>query len=137
MLDRPAKYDLPRITLGVIAIVAMAAAAAWVMMPFVASTVWATMIVISTWPWLTAVQKRVGGKRGPAVALMVVGLLAVLVVPVWLGISTIVSNVDRLPHYARTIAEKGLPPPPDWVAGIPLVGERAAEAALPQIRALL
>ncbi len=126
MLDRPAKHDIPRITLGVIAIVGMAAAALWVMRPFIAATVWATMIVIATWPWLTGLQRWFGGRRGLAVAVMVVGLLAVLVIPVWLGVTTIADNADRVAGFARRIAEKGLPPPPSWLSGLPVVGERAA-----------
>ncbi len=128
MIDRPAKHDIPRLTLGVVAILAMAGAAVWVMKPFIAAIVWATMIVIATWPMLVGLQRRLGGRRGPAVAVMVVGLLAMLVVPVWIGVSAIADNADRVTAAVRGVAEHGLPPPPAWVEGIPLVGERAATA---------
>ena len=76
MIERPPSYDLTRITLQVTSIGVMTAASLWVMLPFFAAVVWATMIVIATWPILLAVQARLGGRRGPAVAVMVVALLA-------------------------------------------------------------
>ncbi len=124
----PPSYDLPRITLGVLALAAMIGACIWVMLPFAAAVVWATMIVVATWPVLVAVQARLGGRRGPAVAVMVLALLAVLVVPTWLGISTIADNSERVGKLAYSLATDGLPPPPAWLGGIPLVGERVAAA---------
>jgi predicted PurR-regulated permease PerM len=128
MRERPPAVDLPRITLQVLSLGAMIAASVFVMMPFIAAVVWATMIVIATWPFLTGIQARLGGRRGPAVAVMVVVLLAVLVVPTWLGVSTIAENADRVGQFVRSLSTEGLPPPPDWLASIPLVGERLARS---------
>jgi predicted PurR-regulated permease PerM len=124
MNPRPPAYDLPRITLGVLALGAMTAASIWVMLPFLAAVVWAAMIVIATWPILTAVQARLGGRRWPAVAVMVVALLTLLVVPTWLGISTIADNSDRIGKLVHSLTTDGLPPPPDWLGKVPVVGER-------------
>ena len=123
----PPSFDLPRITLGVLAIGAMTFASLWVMLPFVAAVVWATMIVIATWPFLLAVQARLGGRRGPAVAVMVTALLTLLVVPTWLGIDTIAENSERVSHFVRSLAKDGLPPPPAWLSSVPVVGERLVE----------
>ena len=128
MIARPPAQDLPRITLAVLAIGAMTAASIWVMLPFVASLAWATTIVIATWPILLFLQARLGKRRGPAVAVMVVALLALLVIPVWLGVSTIVENADRVAQLARSLVKDGLPLPPDWVSRVPLVGPRLSEA---------
>jgi predicted PurR-regulated permease PerM len=124
MIDRPPAFDLPRITLQVLALGLMIAASLWVMLPFVAAVVWASMIVIATWPILLAVQARLGGRRGPAVAVMVVVLLALLVIPTWLGISAIVNNADRVGQFVHSLASEGLPPPPTWLERVPLVGAR-------------
>ena len=62
----PPAFDLPRITLGVLAIGVMTAASIWVMLPFLLSVVWAAMIVIATWPILVGIQSRLGGRRAPA-----------------------------------------------------------------------
>jgi predicted PurR-regulated permease PerM len=128
MTTRPPTVDLPRITLQILSLGAMIAASIFVLMPFVVAVIWATMIVIATWPFLVAVQARLGGRRGPAVAVMVLALLALLVVPTWLGISTIAENADRVGQFVRSLSTDGLPPPPDWLARIPLVGERFTAA---------
>jgi predicted PurR-regulated permease PerM len=127
MIERPPAFDLPRITLGVLSIAVMIAASAWVMLPFVLALLWATMIVTATWPMLIALQGRLGGRRGPAVAVMVVVLLALIVVPTWLGISAIASNMDRIGKLVHSITTDGLPPPPGWLERVPLIGQSLAE----------
>jgi predicted PurR-regulated permease PerM len=127
MSQRPPLNDITRITLQVASIGVLIAATLWVMMPFVAAVLWATMIVIATWPILIAVQARLGGRRGRAVAVMVVALTALLVVPIWLGVSTIAENSDRMGQFMRSLATEGLPPPPGWLGRVPLVGEKAVE----------
>jgi len=126
MNDRPPTVDLPRITLQVLALGVIIAASTWVMLPFIVAVIWAAMTVIATWPILLAVQARLGGRRGPAVAVMVVALLALLVVPTWLGVSAIVDNADRVGQFVRSLATEGLPPPPGWLERVPFVGERLA-----------
>ncbi|MDR0775625.1 MAG: AI-2E family transporter YdiK [Azonexus sp.] len=117
-------HDLARKTLAILCILALIGLTLWVLRPFLAATVWAAMIVVATWPWLRSLEARFGGRRMPAVALMCLGLLFLLVLPLWLAIDTIVDYADVLTATARRIAEQGLPPPPDWLAGVPLVGER-------------
>ena len=123
----PPGFDLPRITLGVLALCAMTFASLWVMLPFFAAVVWAAMIVIATWPFLVSLEARFGGRRGPAVAVMVLALLAVLVVPTWLGVSAIAENSERVGKFVRALAKDGLPPAPSWLASVPVVGEQLVE----------
>jgi predicted PurR-regulated permease PerM len=127
MNDRIPAFDLPRITLGVLTLVAMIAACFWILMPFVAAVIWAAMIVIATWPIMASVQRRLGGRRGPAVAVMMVALMTLLVVPTWLGISTIASNSDRVGQFVHSLEADGLPQPPAWLERIPVVGSRLTE----------
>ncbi|MDR1996607.1 AI-2E family transporter YdiK [Azonexus sp.] len=119
-------HDLPRKTLAILCILGLIGLSLWVLRPFLAATVWAAMIVVATWPWLRSLEARFGGRRAPAVALMCLVLLILLVLPLWLAIDTIVEYADVLATTAHQIAENGLPPPPDWLAGVPLVGERLA-----------
>ena len=58
--------------------------------------VWATTIVVATWPLMMAAQKNIWGKRALAVTVMTLLLLCVLVVPLIFAIGTIVSNVDEI-----------------------------------------
>jgi len=127
MTDRPLSQDLARIVFASLALVGMAAASLWVLWPFVAAVVWSSMIVISTWPILLWVQRRLGGRRAPAVVVMVLVLLGFLFTPVGLGIWAIVENADRVVQLAQSLAGHGLPPPPNWVERIPLAGPRIAQ----------
>jgi len=102
----------------------MIAASLWVMLPFVLSVVWAATIVIATWPILATLQARFGGRRGAAVAVMVVALLALVVAPIWAGIAAVVSNADRIGELAHSLATDGFPPPPEWLHRVPILGER-------------
>jgi predicted PurR-regulated permease PerM len=49
-------------------------------------------------------------------------LLCVLVVPLWMAIGTIVTNADRIVSWVRSLATFELPPPPAWLAKLPLLG---------------
>lgn len=117
-------HDLTRKTLAILCILGLIGLSLWVLRPFLAAAVWAAMIVVATWPWLRLLEARLGGRRTPAVALMCLALLVLLVLPLWLAIDTIVGHADALTAAALRIAEHGLPPPPDWLAGVPLIGKR-------------
>jgi predicted PurR-regulated permease PerM len=142
--------DIPRITLGVLCIGLLIVATLWVLRPFIAATVWGATIVVATWPMMLALQSRLGGRRGLAVALMTGAMLVLLVAPLALAISTIIDHADQIVGWAQVAANPSVPPPPDWVGRIPLVGskllqqwrqlaatghEELAEQAAPYVRA--
>jgi predicted PurR-regulated permease PerM len=120
----PAFRDIPRITLGVLFIVLMIVASLWVLRPFVGATLWAATIVVATWPMMVGLQARLGGRRGLAVAVMTGAMLLLLIVPLVLAVSTIVEYTDDIVTWAGAAASAGVPSPPQWVGGIPLVGSR-------------
>jgi predicted PurR-regulated permease PerM len=119
--------DLARGTIGVLAIVTLIALTIWVLQPFLASTIWASMIVIATWPMMTRLQGWLWGSRAAATTVMTLALLLVLVVPLTLVIGTIAANADGLVKWAATMQTFTMPPPPDWVARVPVVGQRIVE----------
>jgi predicted PurR-regulated permease PerM len=120
--------DLTRSTLAVLFIGGLIAASVWVMQPFLPAITWAVTLVIATWPLMIEVQHFAGNRRGIAVLVMTLLLLLVLIVPFWLAISTIVTNLDEITNLAQTVLSMRVPPPPDWLATVPLVGDRAAQA---------
>jgi len=121
---RSIREDLTRTTLAVICILLLIAGSLWVLLPFLAATIWATMLVVTTWPILLAVQKRLGNRRAPAVVVMTLGLLLLLVIPLWAAIDTIASHSDQMGDLAKQVADAGLPQPPEWVAKVPVVGKK-------------
>jgi predicted PurR-regulated permease PerM len=119
-------WDLTRILLAVGGIGGLIAASFWVLQPFLPAVIWATMIVVATWPALRAVQARLWGRRSLAVAVMTLGMLAVMTVPLTVAIVTIVERADVVLAWVRALAERPVPALPDWVVSLPLVGPRLA-----------
>jgi predicted PurR-regulated permease PerM len=62
-----------------------------------------------------------------AVTMMTLLLLCILVVPLTFAIVTIVSNVDDIVAWAKSLAEVRPPARPEWLANLPLVGAKAVE----------
>jgi predicted PurR-regulated permease PerM len=120
------KQDLARTVLAVLFIFALMAASFWILRPFLAAIIWSAMIVVSTWPIMLAIQRRLWGRRALAVAVMTIALLLVFVAPFSAAIGTLVANADEIAGWAKGLADVQLPPPPDFVASIPFVGEKTA-----------
>jgi predicted PurR-regulated permease PerM len=118
----PPPRDLAQTTLGVLFIGGLLFASFWVLRPFLPAAIWAAMVVVATWPVMLGVQNRLGGRRGAAVAVMTLSLLLVMAVPLSLAVAAIADNAGRIAAWARWLAEFTVPPPPAWVAGLPVVG---------------
>jgi len=118
--------DLTRTVLAILVIGGLIVASVWILRPFLAATIWATMIVVTTWPILSALRSRLGGKRGLATAIMTAALLLVFVVPLSAAIGTIVANAGTIVDWANQLSDVKLPPPPDFVDKIPIVGDKTA-----------
>ncbi len=119
--------ELTRILLAVVFLAGLIATSLWILQPFLGAVIWAVMIVIPTWPAMRRVQKAAGGKRWVAVTVMSVALLAVLIVPLFTAVGTIISHADDIAGFAKRLPEVKLPPPPAWVAGLPFVGQKVAD----------
>ncbi len=119
--------DLARTTLRLLALGALIAASLWIVRPFLVASTWATMITVATWPLFLRVQAWLWGRRSLAVASMTLALLLMLVVPLYLGITTVVSNTGRIVDWSRSVATLAIPEPPAWVEAVPLVGSKLAE----------
>jgi predicted PurR-regulated permease PerM len=119
--------ELTRILLTVMVIGGLIAASFWILRPFIGAIIWATMIVVATWPVMVGVQRRLGGRRWLAVTVMSFLLLLVLIVPLTAAIGTIVSHADDMVGWAKNLRDFKLPPPPSWLPDLPLVGARAVQ----------
>ena len=118
--------DLTRTTLGVLLIAGLIAASFWILRPFLPAAIWATMIVVFTWPIMIRLQGWLWHRRAPAVVIMSLLLLMIFVLPFAFAASTIIVNTDRFVGWAQSLANFSLPPPPDWLAGLPLIGPKAS-----------
>ncbi|HXX80179.1 MAG TPA: AI-2E family transporter YdiK [Thermodesulfovibrionales bacterium] len=116
------KPDITRITLAVVFIGILASASIWILRPFITSIVWATIIVVATWPILRKIEKRFSGRRGLAVAVMTAALLLIVFIPLTLAVLTILGNVEDISARIKSLAALAVSPPPEWLERVPLVG---------------
>lgn len=112
-------------TLGVLAIGALILATFWIMRPFIAATIWATMIVVTTWPMLLWFEARLWHRRTLAVGVMTLLLLLLFVAPLMLAIGTIVEHSAAIVGAAKAVVNFRMPAAPDWLSALPFVGDMA------------
>jgi predicted PurR-regulated permease PerM len=120
--------DLGRSTLAIFFIAGLLVICLWILRPFLPAIVWATTLVIATWPLMRRVEARLWGSRGLAVTAMTVTLLLLFVAPFWLAIGTILANSDQIVRWGQAITTMQFPPPPVWLGEVPIIGTRAVEA---------
>ena len=120
------RRDLTRNTLAVLFVCALMFFTGWIVLPFLSASLWAMTIVISTWPMLRGVQSKVGGRRGIATIIMTVVLLAVVVIPLSLAAGALIGSMDKITEKVNALQTVQLPPPPAWVARIPIRGPKLA-----------
>ena len=126
MTDQPS--DLPRSVFAILFIGALIGATFWILRPFLAASIWATMIVVATWPAMLRIQSLLWKRRWLAVTVMTLLLLLVLFVPLLAAIGSAFNYADVIADWAKSLATFNLPPPPDWLGRLPLVGPKLADA---------
>lgn len=116
--------DITRTTLVVLIIGILIAGSLWTMLPFLGALIWATAIVVATWPLLLWVQRRTGGRRSLATAVMTLIVSVVFIVPLWVAVVTLLDASVHGVEIVRSYLARGLGPPPSWLARFPGVGGR-------------
>lgn len=123
----PPPFDLARLILAIITLLGLILLSLWILSPFFTALIWSTMVVVSCWPLMLRLQALLHGRRALAVTAMTLLMLLVFIVPLLLAVNTILDNADTLVRWGRLVAHFELPPPPEWVARLPLVGTQLAE----------
>jgi predicted PurR-regulated permease PerM len=121
--DTIARGELTRTVLAVLLIAMLIGGSFWILSPFLLSIIWAAMIVVATWPLMLKVQARLR-RRVLAVVVMTGAMLLIFVVPLVLATQALVGNMDTITGWMRALPTAKIPAPPEWVSGIPLVGEK-------------
>ncbi len=122
------RRDLARITLSVLSLGLLILGSLWILRPFIGALIWATMVVVATWPMLAWLQNRLWGRRWLATMLMTSTLLLLFVVPLSAAIVTIVMESDRLIGWGRQLADLQMSTPPEAIRRLPIVGGKIAAA---------
>jgi predicted PurR-regulated permease PerM len=125
MTPRP-PIDIARILFVIVILSALTIGSLYILRPFIPGLIWATTIVVATWPVMLAVQRRVGNRRWIATVVMLLILLVVIALPLYEAISTLALHAADIMGTIKLLPTYALPPPPSWVGDIPLAGQRAA-----------
>jgi len=124
--ERP-RPDIMGITLSVAFIAGLVGVSLWVISPFAGAMIWAAMIAVTTWNGMMWLQARLWNRRWLAVTVLTILMLLVLFVPLTVGIVAVVRNADDFAAWIAGLQSFQLPALPQWLIGLPYVGERVAE----------
>src|SRR5258708_4794158 len=116
--------DLARNLLVIVILSGLMIGSLYVLRPFLPGLIWATTIVVATWPVMLAVQRRCGNRRWIATVVMLIILLFVIVLPLYKAISTLALHGGEIMTAIKGLPSYALPPPPGWIHDVPLAGAR-------------
>ncbi len=126
-VKQPDQVDIARILLIVVILCGLMIGTLYVMRPFIPALIWATTIVVATWPALLAIQRRCGNRRWIATFVMLVILLVVIALPLYEAISTLAVHGGEIMAAIKNLPNYALAPPPGWISEVPLIGARVSE----------
>ncbi|HWT97089.1 MAG TPA: AI-2E family transporter YdiK [Terriglobales bacterium] len=118
---------LVRNMLAVLFVGALIGGSIWILRPFLPALIWATLLVVSTWPLMLGVQERLWNRRGLAVLVMTAALVLIVIIPMALVAAAIVDNAAVMGERLHDLTLTQIPGPPAWVADIPMVGAKLAD----------
>lgn len=113
--------DLPQTVLGVLLLLTLLVCSVWIIRPFILSAVWAGVIVTATWPLFLWLRHRMGGRRLPAILVMMLCLCGLVLLPMVYGMTALSAAVKGLVAWL-THPEHSALPAPDVLLRIPVAG---------------
>ena len=118
------RTDLTHTTLSVLFLILLAGGTIWVLSPFLTAILWAVIVSVAMWPILLHLERMLGGRRRLAVAIITVALMLVVFAPLTAAVITIVDAAWRVTAGIESSDLIQVPPPPPWLATVPILGER-------------
>ncbi|WPO98583.1 AI-2E family transporter [Pseudomonas sp. HR96] len=107
-----------------ILLLALFGACLWVLAPFISALLWGAILAYASWPLMRHLTHWLGGRETLAAGILTLCWMLLVVLPlVWLGFN-LADHIRDATLFIRDVRVDGLPAAPDWLAGIPLVGER-------------
>ena len=92
-----------------------------VLLPFLAATLFAAVICVSTWPLYLWLLREMKGRKSLAALAMTLTLAVVVILPLALVAYNLADNVTTFYDVVKQAVEAGLEPPA-WLKGLPMVG---------------
>ncbi|MGZ5200562.1 MAG: AI-2E family transporter [Telluria sp.] len=123
------KFDrLVEQAVGLVALAVLALVSLVVVAPFMTALLWGAILAYCSLQPYRRLAHALGDRRGIAAVLIVLAILLVVIVPILYAGIAFSASVPELVTQAQKQLESGLPPLPHWVAQLPFVGDRLAEA---------
>ncbi|SDP31191.1 Predicted PurR-regulated permease PerM [Ectopseudomonas guguanensis] len=109
-----------------ILLLGLLAASLWVLAPFWSALFWAAVLAFASWPLMRLLTQLLNGRLSLAAGILTCGWIILVATPlIWLGFN-LADHIKDANALIKDLQVEGLPPPPAWLAGLPLVGERLA-----------
>ncbi|KAA1000950.1 AI-2E family transporter YdiK [Paraburkholderia panacisoli] len=119
--------DLARIVLAVAALVLLIGGSLYIVHPFVPALIWGSTIVVTTWPLMLGIQRRLGGRRWLAVTVMLLLEIVVICIPTYAAVSTLAGHTADIMTFVEQLPDYALPSPPGWLRSVPLMDHATDE----------
>jgi predicted PurR-regulated permease PerM len=116
-------FDLTQIFFGILIIGSLLFGSYLIVKPFISGILWAVLIVIPTWPAMLTLTAKLGGRRVLAVSVLIFSLILLVLIPIWLSLTTIFEQRQTLRGWVQDISLESLPTAPTWLGSVPLAGE--------------
>lgn len=100
----------------------------FVLRPFMAAALFAAVICVFTWPLYHRIWLRLGGRNTLAAIIMTLILLVALILPMAYLAANLADSAAILLDEAQTTLQNLQPNAPEWIRGLPLVGQQLAES---------
>ena len=90
--------------------------------PFLAATVWAGILVISTWQPYLKLVRRLNGRRALSALIMIAALCCFILLPIIFAAGDFIGVAGQWGMNIRASFEQGWPVLPDWLSKLPVLG---------------
>lgn len=104
-------------------LLALLGASLWVLLPFATALFWAAVLAFASWPLMRILTHWLNGRASVAAGILTVGWVLLVAVPLLLFGLNMAEHIRTATELIKTMRVEGLPAAPDWLAGVPLVGE--------------
>lgn len=99
-----------------------------VLKPFIAATLLAAAVCVSTWPLYLWCLRKLGGRKNIAALTMTFSLVVVIILPLALVASNLADNITAVYNALKAAVDAGPIEPPGWLKELPFVGKSIDES---------